>query len=693
MKYQVSFDLSTFGENNEDYQYLEEAIHKVTKDNKQNLDVMRQEKWFKRVFDMVTFSNKKSIRMSEQISSVAQAQDILIEILKRLSNTDAKIDEMILNNTKNIESLYDYTEVLALKVKQLLNKVISGIDKELNINDLNNNEKIILSSILQEAATTFNETSQDQKEFADKTLRYLGVSNSDVEVEKAIESIDSTSTKKVILQILLEYGFLSNKDFVLNNEFENLVDYFDFGNKTVRSIKEKIKEIYNFRGIEGFTWFTNFEEEYTNYFDFELDNKEEIVVEDSDAISSYGVKNLESLEEVIIEKEIEIPYGETLKYNNSRLIIKDKIIVKGELIITNSFIDITEDFKAIKVEEGKVLINQSNVVSPVLYENEDVVPSFIDNNDYRAMFHTYEANITIERSVFDIGISFNKSDYDSLINIKNTQFLNILGETAYINCKNLFVENSEFLRQFITAETIKEHIESYDNDEYYYTAIFKSEIVEGKNNIFKEIYKIFENSERISDSNSKYYNCKEIYNRADDSTSIQNVIFENCTSIFTTINNGILLNLNFNNCKSIFTHSHNIQIKGCIFDKTIYIGDIASGLKFNECIFQNIVFHESNRIANLKQGFINFDILKESESSAVSRCTFKNIDLDDNYLIKARIIEKPSKYFYIRVENNRFININSNNDDIIKLCDEYQQKLTRRWITESVGTERDNIFE
>lgn len=693
MKYQVSFDLSTFGENNEDYQYLEEAIHKVTKDNKQNLDVMRQEKWFKRVFDMVTFSNKKSIRMSEQISSVAQAQDILIEILKRLSNTDAKIDEMILNNTKNIESLYDYTEVLALKVKQLLNKVISGIDKELNINDLNNNEKIILSSILQEAATTFNETSQDQKEFADKTLRYLGVSNSDVEVEKAIESIDSTSTKKVILQILLEYGFLSNKDFVLNNEFENLVDYFDFGNKTVRSIKEKIKEIYNLRGIEGFTWFTNFEEEYTNYFDFELDNKEEIVVEDSDAISSYGVKNLESLEEVIIEKEIEIPYGETLKYNNSRLIIKDKIIVKGELIITNSFIDITEDFKAIKVEEGKVLINQSNVVSPVLYENEDVVPSFMDNNDYRAMFHTYEANITIERSVFDIGISFNKSDYDSLINIKNTQFLNILGETAYINCKNLFVENSEFLRQFITAETIKEHIESYDNDEYYYTAIFKSEIVEGKNNIFKEIYRIFENSERISDSNSKYYNCKEIYNNADDSASIQNVIFENCESIFLSINNGILLNLNFSNCKAILTGVTNTEIKECVFNRTIYIVNASHGLKFSECIFKDITFIEPNRISSLKQGLMDFSVFKKNEPSEISRCTFKNINLEDNYLVTTSIIEKPSKYFFISVVDNKFININSNNDDIIKLWDEYQQKLTRRWVTESVGIERDNIVE
>lgn len=693
MKYQVSFDLSTFGENNEDYQYLEEAIHKVTKDNKQNLDVMRQEKWFKRVFDMVTFSNKKSIRMSEQISSVAQAQDILIEILKRLSNTDAKIDEMILNNTKNIESLYDYTEVLALKVKQLLNKVISGIDKELNINDLNNNEKIILSSILQEAATTFNETSQDQKEFADKTLRYLGVSNSDVEVEKAIESIDSTSTKKVILQILLEYGFLSNKDFVLNNEFENLVDYFDFGNKTVRSIKEKIKEIYNLRGIEGFTWFTNFEEEYTNYFDFELDNKEEIVVEDSDAISSYGVKNLESLEEVIIEKEIEIPYGETLKYNNSRLIIKDKIIVKGELIITNSFIDITEDFKAIKVEEGKVLINQSNVVSPVLYENENVVTSFMDNNDYRAMFHTYEANITIERSVFDIGISFNKSDYDSLINIKNTQFLNILGETAYINCKNLFVENSEFLRQFITAETIKEYIESYDNDEYYYTAIFKSEIVEGRNNIFKEIYRIFENSERISDSNSKYYNCKEIYNNADDSASIQNVIFENCESIFLSINNGILLNLNFSNCKAILTGVTNTEIKECVFNRTIYIVNASHGLKFSECIFKDITFIEPNRISSLKQGLMDFSVFKKNEPSEISRCTFKNINLEDNYLVTTSIIEKPSKYFFISVVDNKFININSNNDDIIKLWDEYQQKLTRRWVTESVGIERDNIVE
>lgn len=682
MKYHVDFDLSTFGEKEEDYQYLEEAIHKVTKNNKQHLDTMKQEKWFKRVFDMVTFSNKKSIRISEQISSIAQAQDILIEILKRLSNTDAKIDEMILNNTKNIESLYDYTEVLALKVKQLLNKVISGIDKELNINDLNNDEKIILSSLLQEAATTFNETSQDQKEFADKTLRYLGVPNSDAEVGKAVESIDSISTKKVILQILLEYGFLSNKDFVLNNEFEDLVDYFDFGNKTIKKIKEKIKEIYNLRGVEGFTWFTNFEEEYINYFDFELNN-EEVIIEERDAISNYGVKNPKSLEEVIIKKEIEIPYGETLKYNNSHLIIKDKIIVKGELIITNSFIDMTEDFKSIEVEEGKVLIEQSSFMSPVLYNEEGYL-----GQEFKSLFNTFEANIKINKCMFDMGIPFNPSDYDSFISIKNTKFFNILGETTFIEGKSLLVEKSEFENHFITDQK-RETNEGFD----YYISMFTSEVIELKDNIFKDIYNISSSSNRISDNNSKYYNCKEIYNRASDSASIQKVLFENCESIFLSINNGILLNLNFSNCKDILTNVTNTEIKECVFNRTIYIVDVSHGLKFSECIFKDITFIEPNRISSLKQGFMDFSIFKKNEPSEISRCTFKNINLEDNYLVTTSIIEKPSKYFFISVVDNKFININSNNDDIIKLWDEYQQKLTRRWVTENVGIERDNIVE
>ena len=108
-QYEVEFNLNDFGQNNNDIQYLKTAIDKLTSESEKQFQTIKNEKWYTRIIDLATLSNKKNVRISQQISSLAQAQDVLIELLKRLSATDVEIDNMLLNNMHKVETLYSHT--------------------------------------------------------------------------------------------------------------------------------------------------------------------------------------------------------------------------------------------------------------------------------------------------------------------------------------------------------------------------------------------------------------------------------------------------------------------------------------------------------------------------------------------------------------------------------------------------------
>ncbi|WP_353463093.1 hypothetical protein PYH58_00520 [Mammaliicoccus sciuri] len=248
-QYEVDFNIESFGNDENDIQYLKTAIDNLTNESEKQFQTIKNEKWFTRIIDLATLSNKKDIRMSQQISNIAQAQDILIELLKRLSATDVKIDNMLLNSMNQIEQLYNHTEKLALKVVDLKEQMIYGINQSKNINDLKDIEKTVLYNLLQEASKTFENTTVEQQQFADSLFRYLQLEHSTVNLSESINQLDSIAIKKVLLQLLLEYGFLNSNNFNFNSGFQEIVEMFDFGNRTINELKDTIQNIYQLRGV------------------------------------------------------------------------------------------------------------------------------------------------------------------------------------------------------------------------------------------------------------------------------------------------------------------------------------------------------------------------------------------------------------------------------------------------------------
>ena len=107
----------------EDIDSVALAIKKISTSSENQFNELKKERWFNRLFNMITFSNKKNIRLAEQISTLAQAQEILVRILLLLSEKSLEISELVKNNTKDIE-MEKLTEKRLLKKFQKIQLMV-----------------------------------------------------------------------------------------------------------------------------------------------------------------------------------------------------------------------------------------------------------------------------------------------------------------------------------------------------------------------------------------------------------------------------------------------------------------------------------------------------------------------------------------------------------------------------------------
>ena len=80
----LKIETENFVDNVENRDMLVEAIKRISNASEAQFEEIKKEKWYNRLFDLVTFSKKGEKRLAQQITTVAQTQQILIEILLRL---------------------------------------------------------------------------------------------------------------------------------------------------------------------------------------------------------------------------------------------------------------------------------------------------------------------------------------------------------------------------------------------------------------------------------------------------------------------------------------------------------------------------------------------------------------------------------------------------------------------------------
>ena len=234
-----------------DFQDLQSAVQQLTTKSDAQFEELKNEKWFHRIFNMVVCPRKNNIRMAEQITSLAQAQGILIEILVRLADQDANIAGMVMQSQSDIRALAQNSAYLQERLYLLEDKSY-GIKENENLKDLNGQQRNILSGCLNDASKLYAMPSNEQRLYANELLNYL---QADARVENLEDALDDLedNTKRKILSCIIIYMYLYDHttESMEQDEQEDFIDLFDLGRKTIKSLKQQTVDTYRLRGVDG----------------------------------------------------------------------------------------------------------------------------------------------------------------------------------------------------------------------------------------------------------------------------------------------------------------------------------------------------------------------------------------------------------------------------------------------------------
>lgn len=626
----------------EDYDAIRVAVKKLSTSSQEQFEKMKNEKWYNRVFDMVTFSQKSKKRLAEQISTITQAQQIFIELLLRLSSNDVEISQIVCESMEDIRRIQEQNIYLLARIERLEN-VSLGITPDMDIKRLSERGKQVLCGCLYEINERDGDASEAQKKYANAVISYLAT---DVQMDNpivALEKLDEDLKKRILL-CCMEYMFLRDCTQESFANYKEFIDEFDLGNKTVNRIKKRINSQHNLKGVDGF---------FLKYASENFEELDEFFPIEIDAVNVMDEEEPVEMEDETISSILQIRSGDTKLFKNKNLHIAAFINCEGNLEIDHCVVYYNESEAGDEITLAKganLYIRNSLVICKGFDKNYFISCSGGNNVVYEKTTFIDCSYMIISR----VDINFTMR----MCELKNCygEFVRIwIGEdTACDISSNKIIQDN--LSQFHTdnqAEMGSPRLLSISSLENKKNIKFYDNIIREDESFRKAGV-----GEKGSDNHLKYLDCRkgDVFNCSfiGISTSInvgevRESKFENCTAAIFT--GGIIDNCVFQNCTNVITTDDNTQITNCQFvscyNKIIESESFFGGVRVEFCQFvntKNFAVEKSRLDIFKRPDCITFRRAKESKARVnyLKKCIFDGVEMGDNFLIAAKGYEKPS---------------------------------------------------
>lgn len=664
----LTIDYDYYNSNENNFDDLKEAVAQLTNASEQQFTEIKSEKWFNRVFDMITFSQKGKKRMAEQIGSLAQAQEILIDILLRLSSSDEKVARLVQKSFENIKRLQENDAFLLNKIKALENTCLLGIKKSSDIADLSERDKQILSGCLYYLLNCYENTSEEQKKYANAVLNYTGAEASVDNISNAIAEMDVVSRKKVLV-CCMEYIFLFENNLNMSDTVQEFIDEFDFGSKTLREVNNQVLNTFRLRGIDGFinkysqSEFADYEEEF--FIEDGLINEDTIseCEEEPDTLEDFTIKSIFQINE---------DSSQTISFKNIR--INSHLNCDGTLEIKNSIIhynDTNESGQITIEKHGSLLLNNCTVIchgfnsskfikgggsgcSKVIFEN----CTFVNCSNFLDIFVNKEFSMKKCKvsNCFDNFCCVSAWADDFIVNISEN--IIVLNDIAEYNLCQFDYSGSLFS---ISCGSENNPTGMISNNLIVESLRFKDKLQKKcSSSNFTLFYA----------NNASVKGCTFIatLNCIREAFLVENCMFQDCTDVIHTPlvsignnSNPHIENCCFEHCTDILQLTDNSMVSYCLFlecfDSLINNGAVHGGINVKFCHF-----------INAKNACI---FLISGPTNKIKQCIFDGIEMDEEFLISAGGSLKPSN-FIISVEDCNFMNCSTKRSSK-KIINEYIQ--------------------
>lgn len=627
---------------------LASALKSLTTASEKDFETIKNYPWYKRLFDMVTLSNNREIHLANQISSLAQAQNILIEILIRLAESSAEVSNLAFSAKQDIEKLSQHDLVLLKKIKTLEN-VIFGVKKDTDISTLSSHDKCILSACLFKIAEKVGNPSQDQQDFASIVQRYIGESAQMDNPLGALANVEESARKK-ILATCMQYMYLKSHSF---NDIDNdVVSEFDLGGKTIKSIKEQIDNVMRLNGVDGLLYRYKVDkidevEDVGEFFDVDLEDPS--VKKDNPKQPEIGPSS-EPKQRVDIDRILHVSLGEEKHYENSEIHINAFVKCEGSMEFKNCIIyynEVAGGFNITLANNASMVIENCKIICKGTAErsfiecgsNQIISVKYSCLKDCVRFLNASSAKISFERCSFENCIQdvvncygdFLMQDCSYLWNADIAPFVDKLNGYWIFYCSGkCIVENSRFERFGEIDEKVRKNLFSGTCD-----------TINVKNCEFYNLRCVLHISVREYDkqnkivSNTKFINCQEVL---DGELYLDNCVFEKCSYICSLYGSDEFYYCQFVDITDVIAYYTRVD--------------------FNYCEFFNI------SDSSVKDEFFYNGVFYLEEGSCLDHCIFDGISLEKGLLIKT--IFDCKKEYAVSVKNSVFKNCYAKNGYLIE---------------------------
>lgn len=441
-------------------------------------------------------------------------------------------------------------------------------------------------------------------------------------------------------------------DFNLDSKFEAFIDEFEFGNKVVNDLKEKISNNYRLLGKSGFTD-RYYIETLDDHFTIDIDLTEEAITEET-----VGLDNVDHL---VLSRMIHVARDEELVFENKDIHINTFINVEGKLIFKNCIINYGESESS-----SEITLNDSaslDIINSRIICHQEKESFFIDGNKNNKITITNcefancgnfiklaeSSNMTVANSyIYQPRFNFIKcesSSNDSVIQLSECQLDINLSTLSHSTVKtgNVFKISCQLIIDNCKFDSEDHKIQNRDSAHKPFLFGGGANTTHVRSSSFNGLINIFKNGVIISES--EFNNCINI---VDD--FILNMSFSRSVVIIT--------NSLFIGCEKLFNAERveisNSQLKDC---RNQIVSAKKMTIEF--CEFYNL----KNDLPKGSAASSSFSLpsAEDDSHSVISKCIFDGVQIEHNFLMEAATVEKLHEIM-LNVIDCEFKNARTNRD-------------------------------
>ena len=661
----------------DDISWIIEAAQETMNATEKDFEAIRTKRWYKRLWETVTFSKDNQIKMAKGVSSLSKLQEIMIRLLVVLSQNSTEISNAVKQNSDLINRLAITDALLSRQI----DKIKFGGTAQIDFSDLSREKKVLIASLLIMADPSA-QRNEYSKQYIGSVLRAANITSFDNTVKiDAVDCLDREEQELLYRMILIDRHLM---DIDFDDPCE-VIEWISVKPKRKKEIEYSIKDTASAVSPEFFATYYEKTNEILDevseegiWFEVFYDTTEADVVEET----AEPVDPIE-YEDIILTSILHIPHGEIHTFINKVLHIQTSIDCEGELKFHNCIIHYGEEDRVCEIKvsgNGSILMDRCTIEGHsyskenifIRIDSANCTAKFLNCNIFNcsSFLHT-KANFLVEKcNIINPGINFfNASDY------YNKEYPPTIHSTIfkYVNPPE-FIKKSlaERFMEIITANCfifsecsvtgtlrIRTAEEAAQHDDYSPTFI-RSCSFTMDNVQFRGISSAFHGRGRVT--NSIFEECNNIFNTFGfyDDLEIEQCKFEKCTNIIPDAYRSSFLHCKFTDCfngliSSIVGGKTNIEY--CEFLNW-------SAKKEEKSIFTRAFSRAMIELGRGKD--------KNYGSSSIKSCVFDGMTAHQYYIIIGSVFEKIDGYVAY-IDNCTFINCSTGRDDgkVIKDHDRY----------------------